>query len=342
MASVMSYGTLRGKMAAGAILSLAGVISPLAAQAQPYPARPVFAADSFWYQPIPADAPLNPDSAAYVAEFLRQYHAYYHTVGINTNAYSAPVYVAASGVATVPVTQWNCQNYLDSDLDRQWAAVPIPPNARPADGTDAEMTIYQPSSDSMWEFWQARQVQGQWQACWGGKMTDVSKNPGIWQARYGVAASGLPFAAGQITVKELNEGVIRHVMGIAVVDAEHWSIFSWPANRSDGYNPNKAPNRIPEGLRLRLDPSVDVDALKISPVAKIIARAAQVYGFVVWDKAGAISLRFENPKIYTLAGDPDPYPAIFKGTPSYAVLNGIPWDRLQFLPMNYGKPRSAP
>jgi hypothetical protein len=78
--------------------------------------------------------------------------------------------------------------------------------------------------------------------------------------------------------------------------------------------------------------------LNISPVAKIIAKAGQTYGFVVWDKAGSISLRFENPLAYTLVGQGDPYAAILGGTPAYSVLKGIPWDRLQFLPMNYGKP----
>jgi hypothetical protein len=37
-------------------------------------------------------------------------------------------------------------------------------------------------------------------------------------------------------------------------------------------------------------------------------------------------------------GQPDPYDALFAGTKSYAILDGFPWDRLQFLPMNYGKP----
>lgn len=302
------------------------------------PVRPVFAPDSFWYQPLPANAPLNPNSAAYVAEFQRQYHAYYNTIGVNLGSYSAPVYTADANTKTVPVTQWSCQNYLDPDLPRQWAAVPIPPNAKPAYGTDAEMTIFQPSTDSMWEFWQARQSGGQWQACWGGKMEGVSKNKGIWPQRYGVAATGLPFSAGQITVQDLKSGAIRHVMGIALVDTENSSVFSWPANRSDGYNPQNASNRIPEGLRFRLDPKVNVEALNITPVAKMVAKAAQTYGFVVWDKAGSISLRFENPLAYTVAGQPDPYPALFQGVEPYALLKGIPWDRLQFLPMNYGKP----
>jgi len=301
--------------------------------------RPVFSQDSFWYKPVPRQVPLNPNSANYVREFLRQFHAYYGTVGINTAAYSSPVYPVGPTAPTRPVTQWDCHGngYIDRDLTRQWAAVPVPSYAQPADGTDAEMTIYQPSTDRMWEFWQARQVGGNWQACWGGSMQNVSRNAGIWAARYGVAATGLPFAPGQITVADLRGGAIRHVMGIALVDAQQGA-FSWPANRSDGYNPDNAPNRIPEGLRFRLDPAVNVDALPIHPVAKIVAKAAQTYGFVVWDKAGAISLRFENPKDFTLVGKGDPYPDLWDGTPAYKILAGIPWDRLQFLPENYGKP----
>jgi hypothetical protein len=314
------------------------LLAALPAAAQQAVLRPVFAPGSFWYQPIPANAPLNANSAAYAAEFQRQYKTYYNDVGINTTSYSAPVYAVDANTPTVPVTQWNCQGYLDAALAQQWAAVPMPSYAQPADGTDAEMVIFQPSSDSMWEFWRARQANGQWQACWGGKMSNVSANPGIWAPRYGVAATGLPFAPGQVTVQDLNSGVIRHAIGIALVDAEKSGIFSWPANRSDGVNSGNAPNRIPEGLRFRLDPTVNVDALHIHPIAKMIAKAAQTYGFVVWDKAGSISLRFENPKVYTIAGQPNPYVALFNGTPSYAVLNGIPWDRLQFLPMDYGKP----
>jgi hypothetical protein len=97
-------------------------------------------------------------------------------------------------------------------------------------------------------------------------------------------------------------------------------------------------NRIPEGLRFRLDPTVDVGAMRMQPVAKTIARAAQTYGFVVWDKAGAVTLRAENPKRLTTMGLPDPYPAIWNGTPTYEMLRGFPWEKLQFLPMNYGRP----
>ncbi len=328
------------------LILLLALATAAAAQGPKNPQKPVkrpariFARTSFWYRPIPADAPLHPNSAAFVAEFVRQRKAYYGTVSINTRNYAAPVYVVGPGVAPVTVTEWDGQHkgWKDPKLAEQWRSVPIPDYAEQADGTDAEMCIYQPSSDSLWEFWLTRKVDGQWQATWGGGMKNASKNPGVWENHYGTTATSLPFLGGQITPEELRKGVIDHVMGIALVDAEKPDVFSWPATRSDGYNPKNEPNRIPEGLRFRLDPAVNVEALDLPPAGKTIARAAQKYGFVVWDKAGAITLRAENPKSYTQRGEPDPYPALFTGKPAWAILQGIPWERLQFLPMDYGKP----
>jgi len=35
---------------------------------------------------------------------------------------------------------------------------------------------------------------------------------------------------------------------------------------------------------------------------------------------------------------PRPIPHLFGGKPAWSILQGFPWDMLQFLPMNYGKP----
>lgn len=306
----------------------------------PRPTGAVFAPDSFWYTPVPRSAPLHPDSAAFVQEFLRQKKAYYGNVNLNTSRFASPVYVVGPEVATVSVSEWDCQHkrFTDKNLAQQWSAVPIPAYADPADGSDAEMSIYQPSSDSLWEFWRARKSEdGRWQACWGGRLDHASRSDGTFPQHYGTTATSLPFIGGQITPEELQRGEISHVMGISLVDVEHYTVVSWPAHRSDGYNPQHQPHRIPEGTRLRLDPAVDVEQLKLHPVAKAIARAAQKYGFVIWDKAGAISMRLQNPKSQTARGAPDPYPALFQGTPSYKILDGFPWDRLQFLAPDYGK-----
>lgn len=300
----------------------------------------LFASTSFWYQQIPVDAPLNVNSDAFVADFLRQKKAYYGNVSINLGSYASPVYIAEADAPTVQVTMWNCQHksFSDEGLSRMWAAVPIPSYAQPASGTDAEMTIYQPSTDTIWELWVARKVNGNWQACWGGRLQPASRSNGIWPLYYGATATGLPFLGGQITAEELQRGEIKHAIGIALVDTDVWNSISWPALRGDGYNPTNAPNRIPEGARFRLDPSINVDTLTMHPVGKTIAKAAQKYGFVVWDKAGALTIRAQNPKSYTALGQPDPYQALFGTTPAYAILNGFPWDKLQFLPKDYGKP----
>ena len=255
-------------------------------------------------------------------------------------SYASPVYYAAADTPVVKVTQWDCQKkgYLDKGLAKQWAAVPIPYFAVQAKGSDAEMTVYQAATDTLWEFWQTRKVNGQWQACWGGRILNAKNNSGVFDSYYGATATGLPFIGGQITAEELKRGEIKHVIGLSLVDIEKFSIFSWPAHRSDGYNPHNTVDRIPEGLRFRLDPRINVDALKMHPVGKIIAKAAQKYGFVVWDKAGALTIRAQNPLGYLAAGQTNPYQSLFGNKQPYAILEGMPWNRLQFMPMNYGKP----
>jgi hypothetical protein len=310
------------------------------ALAEPLPTDDVFALNSFWYTPIPEQVPLHANSEGFKKDFLRQKAAYYNTVNIQTTDYSSPVYIAQSNTPVTKVTQWDClkQGFSDPNLGQQWSAVPIPSYAVPSKGTDAEMTIYQPSTDTVWEFWQARKVNGAWQGCWGGQIKYASTNYGVFNGHYGATATGLPFIGGQVTAEELERGEIKHAIGIALVEVEDKAVYSWPAARSDGVNPYKLANRIPEGLRFRLDPSVNVDALPMTKAGKTIARAAQKYGFVVWDKSGAIAIRAQNSASYTALGKPDPYPALFGGKPNYAVLQGFPWDRLQFLPMHYGRP----
>ena len=106
----------------------------------------VFAPTSFWYRPIPNNAPLHAKSSAFVAEFIRQKKAFYGTVSINLTAYASPVYVVPRDQPTLRVAQWACfpQFGLDRSLAVQWSAVPLPSYAIPAAGSDSELTVYQP------------------------------------------------------------------------------------------------------------------------------------------------------------------------------------------------------
>ena len=301
----------------------------------------VFAGSSFWYQPVSGKVPLAANSAAVVANAVHQMHQYYGSpdrtdVAINTTSYAAPVYIAAAGTPTVNVGFNDCQNkgFFDAGLKAQWTAVPIPAGAEPADGTDQEMVVYSPSQNRLWEFWVTKHTGNSWSACWGGRLDNVSKSSGIFPGGYGTTATGLPFMGGQISLADLKAGVIKHAIGIAFVETRS-NVISWPAQRTDGWIDD--PNVPAEGQRFRLDPALNIEALKLNPLAKMVAVAAQKYGLVVWDKAGAVSLRAENPKSLTTQGKPDPYPALFGSSNNSTVLDAIPWNRLQALPYNYGK-----
>ena len=301
----------------------------------------IFPYGSVWYAPIPLNAPLDPNSANLTADFLRQKAKYFGTVGVNTTQYAAPVYLADASMPRVQVNFNNCQGKttLPTSFITQMNSVPIPSYALPSDGTDAEMAVYKPSTNEYWEMWKTvKDAKGNWSACWGGKIDDTRLNEGVFPTYYGTTATSLPFIGGQVTAEELVRGEIKHAIGISLVEAEQRTIFSYPAHRSDGYNPTGVPNRIAEGQRFRLDPNVNVDLLPLSPAGKTIAKAAQKYGFIVWDHAGALSIRLSNPIAQTSKGLVNPYTAVFAGEAMWHVLSGVPWNKLQFFPMNYGKP----
>ncbi len=258
---------------------------------------------------------------------------------LNTTAYSAPIYTVTAGQPTVNVQWNNCQGQPpDPNLIAQFQNVPIPDNAVPSDGSDAEMVIWQPSSATEWEFWKAARdpSTGAWSACWGGRITHVSRNPGIMPPHYGATASGLPLLAFLIRVSELQSGHIDHAINLEVPTVQRY-VFSWPANSTDGRETNWSDPA--EGERFRLDPSLNLSTLGLSRGEQIIAKAMQTYGLIVTDGTGSsLAIQAEDPRQYMGSSGTDPYAAFFSGSHQYLWLKDIPWDHLQALPWDYGKP----
>ncbi|WP_432490935.1 DUF4124 domain-containing protein [Kineococcus gypseus] len=300
-----------------------------------------FGPTSVWKQDV-RKAPVNPRSAAMVAGLHRQVTTLYNGVAaFNVSNYSTNVYTVSGAQRRVDVAFDDCQKkkYTPAGLlgaGGQFTGVPIPDDAVPARGSDGQLTIYSPSTDQLWEFWRAKRVDGRWQACWGGRIDAVSTSPGYFSGGFGAAATGLSFSAGAIGIKDVQAGSIDHALSLQIVEPKKWTTFSWPAQRSDGFSTD--PDAIPEGLRLRLDPAVDVESLKLTPIGKMVARAAQKYGFIVTDKAGAVALTAESGTATANATGVDPWPALMRGKPHYEIMRGFPWDKLQALPENYGKP----
>ena len=313
------------------------------------PARPAtapagypFGQDSVWSTEV-RSAPVSADSAATVAYLAASVHDRYGGVAaFNEGRFSNSYYVADAGIPRVDVAFNDCQDkgYVPDGLTGpggQFSGVPVPADAVAAPGTDKMISIFSPDSDQLWEFWEMEhQADGRWSACWGGRIDMVSQSPGYFSGGFGATATGLSATGGMVSLRDVRTGRIQHALSLVVPNAATYRRVSWPAQRSDGWDTN--PAAVPEGTRLRLDPSVDIDALGLTPVAAMIARAAQTYGFIVADKGGAVAVVAEHGADERALTGHDPWDDLLGGAPSYLVMKGFPWERLQALPQDYGKP----
>lgn len=288
----------------------------------PFPTgRPLFAPNSVWNAPLAANARLDPRSnqlsRALAAEVGRE--AVGHTgPWINTNKYSVSVYTVGAEVRAVHVALDVAVSGLQHDFD----SVPIPANAHPAAGGDGTLVIYQPSTDTLWEFWLARLEADGWHARWGGEMDHVSTNPGYFPGSYGASGTSLALLGGLMTIHELESQQIHHALALGIPNTAAGAP-TWPAQRSDGTT--KGSGAIPEGTHFRIDPSLDLSKLHLSPLALAMARAVQRYGMVVRDTSGCVAFYAEDPT--TSPGDP--YARVFGGQYPNDLLQGFPWKDLQ-------------
>jgi hypothetical protein len=129
-----------------------------------------------------------------------------------------------------------------------------------------------------------------------------------------------------VTYADLQRGYIDHAIAIAVVEAEP-KCWSWPAQRTDGSYSTTGITPIPEGTRFRLPQTLDIAALNLPKIVRMLAYAAQKYGIVVRDMAGAVTFYGEDP----LSMPTNPWPAAFGNHYPNQVLALFPWSSLQAL-----------
>jgi len=309
------------------------------------------APNSIWNAPLPANPPIDANSPNLVSALVAAGTA---ETFPNTTAYSDPIYVVPANQPRVPVILDGNSANLQKVLN---LGVPIPSNVHPATGTDALVTIDQPSTDSVWDFWrlttpaenapgappsQAGTSHGdsQYHIAWGGVMDDASHSPGYFddeswpglsQMWWGNSASSLLTAAGIPLISEMESGQINHAVAFQLPWAVNCAPPNnvWPAQRDDGAN--TSPNCVPEGTRVRLDPSLNLASLHLSPVALMVATAAQKYGMILHDGGGNnTTLQLEDPTPY--GNNPYTGPnGLFGGKQGYQVFAGFPWSHMQVL-----------
>jgi hypothetical protein len=327
------------------------VVSP--SPAPKTPSTRFFSPDSVWNAPVPADASLDPNSAAIVANLVQQEQS--ESVGIATRDFGVPIYTVPADQPDVHVTL--DQGHGNGPLQRALDEVPIPASAQAAAGTDANLAVYQPSTDTMWEFWKLSKQADGWHARWGGRMVHVSTNPGYYrnvvdpngnvleQPDWGAPATSFPVVAGVMTIAELESGQIDHALALAITHTRA-GVWAWPAQRTDGDSSD--PNTPPEGAHFRLDPNLNLAALHLPHFVYMMAVAAQRYGIIIDNRSTGFTFRGEDPLQFEQQYGYNPYMgrkgapgspgALFNNWPP-EMLREFPWSHLQLLTMNL---RSSP
>jgi hypothetical protein len=283
-----------------------------------------FGPSSIWSNPLGTGTQLSPLSDVYskrLASSVRSKGAW-----VNTTQWSTPVYTVSRRQPTSTVAMNGA--FPGYALQDAFNEVPIPRNAVPAADSDAHLVVVQPGTDTMWELWGAYHDPDGWHARYGGRMTDLSQDPGYFPADpgWGATATGLPMVGGLIRISELRAGVLPHALAIAVPEPLA-KTYAWPAQRTDGTSLD--PQAIPEGTRFRIDPSLDLTKLGLSPFVLTLARAAQKYGFYVADRSDNVAFAAEDP---TPTGSNPYWPSskgFFGGVSPNDLLAQFPWDAVQ-------------
>jgi hypothetical protein len=301
-----------------------------------------YASTSYWNTQPPADASLDPSSEAIVGALRTELNEEFEKhagPAINTTEWSVPLY-------RVPRDQTTVRVILDAPhapaLQKAFDAVPIPPGAKPAVGTDAKLVIWQAATDKLWEFWRASHEPDGWHADWGGATQDVSEASGYYGPRswpgakpwWGDSAASMGVVGGLITIEDLERGFVNHALQVGIPNPRA-SVFAWPAQRTDGLSQD--PLSLPEGAHLRLDPSLDLSELQMPRVTRLIAQAAQRYGIFVINRARTVAFNAEDP---TRTGT-NPYRGpggYFEGMYPRELLSYFPWEHLQLLRMKLRGP----
>lgn len=265
--------------------------------------------------------PVDPAGAGYTANLVTQYQTSYGSVGVNF----MPVFTVPASQPTIPVTvKAGCNNFM-ANVGR----VPIPVGAYTTDPSyqnDSDIVVYQPSTATEWELWQAADNgDGTWSACWGGKTSPATSN-GVFPTPSGLSATGISYLATLVTEQDIASGTINHTIAMQVARC-NGSVA--PANRQDCATD---PGQPPEGTWFRLAANASMPS-GLTPYAQMVFRALQTYGAVVTDQAGAVMIQSETSRDWAETGHSgsDPITTAMSGQPEYSALNGIPWNALQVI-----------
>lgn len=202
--------------------------------------------------------------------------------------------------------------------------VPIPPQAKAAQGSDAQAILVDRERGIEWDLSRlSRAGDGSYEVVNVGRYATSSSGVPPYDANgqpYFLRGAKIPYLAGLVRRCEIARGRISHALAFAFPDPE--TRWVYPATHSDGSAAAGA--GLPMGTRLQLDPTVGPRTIRerwgCRGACFTIARALQRYGMYLIDGAGRSKVMVEYESTARWNG------AVTEATPS-----AIPVDRLRIV-----------
>jgi hypothetical protein len=287
-----------------------------------------FVPTSFWNTRLPADAPVDRNSARYIGVLKATAFQYPRFAGVTqAGTWGLPVYWATRSdpvynVTTVAGCPW--------PVPAAYAAVRIPRGARPDASEDAQMTVYDRPDGLVVGLWHATYdpARDTWQACAGSAYYLASNGLyGGWARSTdgrNTGHRGLPPSTHAVRWDEIQAGAVRHVLDM-IVPSTCGAVFPMVWGEGCGQS-------LLEGMRIRIKPSVDLTARGLTGATLTVATALQRYGAVVGDVNGcdAATIRVENT-VQEGRG------WLWNGVLGFDSLNALNWNDFEVIQLGWGR-----
>jgi hypothetical protein len=270
-----------------------------------------FSSTSVWNTPI-GSAQVVSNNDQLTANF--ESNALYPNMALSKWAVSI-----ADAQSSDPLFNVLCVVYNPCSLT-SFGSIPIPSTAAADPSSDGHMAVYDPANGRTWGMWKASKSGSTWTAA-AGEAVSTQGDGIVPSGTVGSNAANFPLLAGVVRPEEILQGHIDHALVFTLPEISSAGHVC-PAKHDDGSSSNSS--ALMEGMRLRLDPSLDVDSLSIPAWQKTIAKALQKYGMYLRDGSGSLAIIAENP----VSRGYDAWAKVGLSGSSVS-LAGIPWDRFQ-------------
>lgn len=237
-------------------------------------------------------------------------------VKLQIGTFSISVFVVPPEQPTTPVTYINAKGEPEpagtaNNLQSYWEHVPLPTLAKIPSGhliapvgTDKWLTVWQPSTNQLWEFWKFNSETNT--AQYGAYVPNVSQWNGIFTNGWGARATGLAQIGGMISTQDMVEILqgkkLKHALAVDIPVTKTGTVVP-PATRHDenentlllwpGAEVNPAAgvvDAVAESSWFRFPPTSKPSDFGISqliePIAWAIFEAIREYGMFVSDSGG--------------------------------------------------------